>query len=157
MSSRNGRQPFTVPDNRSLTGLSAHGSQSPTLPVNKRVRVRSPSVTENTLPSPRQARGHHERDPPSESGRAEPQTDPEDRFEDADYLGEVITAIQVKSNDTVGCSFYVAREEKLFVSSDMKYGGIEMVEACKYRAWLLASCFPPNHHISRGIEMISDG
>ena len=51
--------------------------------------------------------------------------------DDDDYLGEVVLAIDVKNNNTVGASFYVAREEKLYVSNDMKYGGLEVVEARK--------------------------
>ena len=56
----------------------------------------------------------------------------DDRTDDADYFNEVVTAIDVRNNNTVGCCSYVAREEKLFVSSDMKYGGIEIVDACTF-------------------------
>ena len=55
----------------------------------------------------------------------------EDQLEDADWLGEVITAIDVRNNKTVGCCFYVAKDQLLSVSGDVKLGGLEVVEACQ--------------------------
>ena len=134
-----GRQSSTAPDSHSPNSLSAHGSQVPTPPINKRVRLQSLSIAEPALPPWKRTRRHHVQSTASDSAAPEPQAASGDLFEDADYLGEVVTAIQVKNNDTVGCSFYVARDERLFVGGDMKYGGVEVVEACKCHADILAS------------------
>lgn len=41
-------------------------------------------------------------------------------------------AINVRERGTVGCAYYVAREEKLYCMEDVKLGGAEIVQACKY-------------------------
>lgn len=41
-------------------------------------------------------------------------------------------SINVRERGTVGCAYYVAREEKLYCMEDVKLGGAEIVQACKY-------------------------
>ena len=48
--------------------------------------------------------------------------------EENDALNEVVMALDVRNRDTVGCSYYVAREETLYLTADMKSGGIEIIE-----------------------------
>lgn len=55
-----------------------------------------------------------------------------DEREENDTLNEVIMAVDVKVRGTVGCSYYVAREEKLYFMEDVKLGGLEVVNMCKY-------------------------
>jgi DNA mismatch repair protein MSH5 len=38
-------------------------------------------------------------------------------------------AVDVRERGTVGCSYYVAREEKLYLMEDVKLGGPEVVDA----------------------------
>lgn len=45
-------------------------------------------------------------------------------------LDNVIMAIDMKEHGTVGCAYYVAREERLFCMEDIVHGGIDTVEAC---------------------------
>jgi DNA mismatch repair protein MSH5 len=45
-------------------------------------------------------------------------------------LDNVIMAIDMKEHGTVGCAYYVAREERLFCMEDIAHGGIDTVEAC---------------------------
>lgn len=52
-------------------------------------------------------------------------------IEDADHLNEVIMAIDLRERGTVGCCYYVAMEEKLYLMEDVKHGGLEIVQACK--------------------------
>lgn len=47
-------------------------------------------------------------------------------------------ALQVRERGTVGCAYYVAREEKLLCMEDMKLGGVEAVQACKICSWKLS-------------------
>ncbi|GAM86101.1 hypothetical protein ANO11243_041110 [Dothideomycetidae sp. 11243] len=46
-----------------------------------------------------------------------------------DSLHEIIMAVNIRERGTVGCSYYVAREEKLFCMEDMKLGGVDAVQA----------------------------
>jgi DNA mismatch repair protein MSH5 len=55
--------------------------------------------------------------------------DPEDAV-DADALNEVVMAVDLRGRGTVGCAYYVAREEKLFFMEDARLGGVESVESC---------------------------
>jgi DNA mismatch repair protein MSH5 len=49
----------------------------------------------------------------------------------ADHLNEVIMAIDLRERGTVGCCYYVAMEERLYLMEDVKYGGLEVVQARK--------------------------
>ena len=50
-----------------------------------------------------------------------------DREEDDD-ANEVIMAIDLRNRDTVGCCYYVAREEKLHFMGDVKFGGMDVID-----------------------------
>jgi DNA mismatch repair protein MSH5 len=45
-------------------------------------------------------------------------------------LDNVIMAIDMKEHGTVGCAYYVAREERLFCMEDVVHGGTDTVETC---------------------------
>jgi len=47
---------------------------------------------------------------------------------DVDALEEVIMGINVTERGTVGCAYYVAREETLYFMEDAKLGGGDIVE-----------------------------
>jgi len=49
--------------------------------------------------------------------------------DDTDALDEVIMAVDLRGRGRVGCSYYVAREEKLYFMEDVQLGGIEIVES----------------------------
>ncbi|KAL9597285.1 MAG: hypothetical protein Q9219_005266 [cf. Caloplaca sp. 3 TL-2023] len=51
-----------------------------------------------------------------------------DDSEEADAMNEVVMAVDLRDRTTVGCAYYVAREEKLYMMEDVKFGGIEIVE-----------------------------
>jgi DNA mismatch repair protein MSH5 len=53
--------------------------------------------------------------------------------ENADSMNEVIMAIDMKGG-TIGCSYYIAREEKLCMMQDIKYGGLDIVDTLKLHA-----------------------
>ncbi|KAL8885773.1 MAG: hypothetical protein Q9215_006422 [Flavoplaca cf. flavocitrina] len=63
----------------------------------------------------------------------ERETDINEREED-DSLNEVVMAIDLRDRGTVGCAYYIAREEKLYMMQDMSSGGIETVELLKLHA-----------------------
>lgn len=49
---------------------------------------------------------------------------------DSDSLNEVVMAVQVTERATVGCAYYVARQEKLYFMEDVKLGGPDIVDQC---------------------------
>lgn len=48
--------------------------------------------------------------------------------DEPDTMNEVIMAIDMKDNGTVGCAYYVAIDEALFLQEDIPLAGIELVE-----------------------------
>lgn len=60
--------------------------------------------------------------------------------EDDDTLNEIVMAIDLRSRDTVGCSYYIAREEKLYLMNDIKFGGVEIIETCMYPSASAIKC-----------------
>lgn len=50
--------------------------------------------------------------------------------EGADSLNEVIMCIDMRNKGAIGCCYYVARDQKLFVMADVSHGGIEVIEIC---------------------------
>lgn len=46
-------------------------------------------------------------------------------------LDIVVVALDIKERGTVGCAYYVAREERLFCMEDIFNGGMDVVEACE--------------------------
>lgn len=49
-----------------------------------------------------------------------------------DDSAEVVMAIDMKEKGTVGCCFYVAREERLSILSDVQFGGKELIDMCEF-------------------------
>ncbi|KAJ5147421.1 DNA mismatch repair protein MutS core [Penicillium atrosanguineum] len=121
-------------------------------------RKHSPEVSRSRLPpiTPRTAgsrSGHDARPssrastasrgpiyPPACSAAQRPQTpfptesqiggeENETFIEDDDDAGHIIAAIDMKDHGTVGCSYYSAEEEKLYLLGDSKLGEIETVNA----------------------------
>ena len=45
-------------------------------------------------------------------------------------LYQTIMAIDIRERGTVGCCYYVAHEEKLYLLEDVAYGGTEIIETC---------------------------
>ncbi|KAB2576043.1 MutS protein-like protein 5 [Lasiodiplodia theobromae] len=50
---------------------------------------------------------------------------------DIDALDEIIMAVDIRERKSVGCSYYVAREEKLYLMEDMKLGDVEVIDTLK--------------------------
>jgi DNA mismatch repair protein MSH5 len=50
---------------------------------------------------------------------------------EADDLNEIVMAVDVRDSHTVGCAYYVAREEKLYFMEDVRCGGVDTIESCE--------------------------
>lgn len=60
---------------------------------------------------------------------------PDDTLEgDMDALAEIIMAVNMTDRGSIGCAYYVAREEKLYFMEDVPLGNPNMVDTCKYVA-----------------------
>lgn len=91
--------------------------------VRQRVQIRIPGHTSTESEILDTSPSQHSEHNSGEGGR---EPDP-----DADSLNEVVMAVDIRERGTVGCSYYVAREEKLYFMEDVKLGGPEVVDACK--------------------------
>jgi DNA mismatch repair protein MSH5 len=128
---------FPKPTQSSKAGFSRQGSvlqtsvppstpQLPPLPAQRRVSFRPPTSHLNTQSARRSSRHGHDDDIESEA-------DIQAR-EDADALNEIVMAIDMKEKGTVGCAYYIAREEKLFLMEDIKLAGLDIVDTVKLHA-----------------------
>ena len=51
-----------------------------------------------------------------------------DEREEADALNEIIMAFDMRNKGTVGCCYYVARDEKLTLIADIECGGLDIID-----------------------------
>lgn len=54
--------------------------------------------------------------------------------EDSDDMNEIIMAVDMKERGTIGCAYYIAREEKLCLMEDIKMAGLETIDTLKLQA-----------------------
>lgn len=55
----------------------------------------------------------------------------EDGDTNDDTLSEVIMAVDMTPRGTVGCCYYVAREERLYFMEDIQIGDVDIVDTCE--------------------------
>lgn len=51
--------------------------------------------------------------------------------EDSDAIHETILAVDMRGRGTLGCAYFVAREEKLYMMEDIKLAGLEIIDDVK--------------------------
>jgi DNA mismatch repair protein MSH5 len=49
-----------------------------------------------------------------------------------DDFEQIIVAIDIRNSGTVGCSYYSAQEETLYLLGDLQSAGAELVDSCLY-------------------------
>ena len=54
--------------------------------------------------------------------------------EDNDALNETIMAVEMRERGTIGCAYYVAREETLYLVEDIKMASLDIVDTLKLHA-----------------------
>ncbi|CAG8029250.1 unnamed protein product [Penicillium olsonii] len=87
---------------------------------------RAPSISSGPPQTPRVSLASQLRTPFTSEIRAEIEPTRVDDFDD-----HVIAAIDTKEHNTVGCAYYSAEEEKLYLLGDTRLGGMETVDACQ--------------------------
>ena len=62
--------------------------------------------------------------------------------EEADHerLDEIVMAIEMKDRGTIGCCYYVAAREAMFLMSDAKSAGLDIVDQRRCLEELTAAC-----------------
>ncbi|KAI9713851.1 MAG: MutS protein msh5 [Bogoriella megaspora] len=50
---------------------------------------------------------------------------------DEDALNEVVMAVDMRERASVGCAYYVARDEKLYLMEDVKLGTVDVIDSLK--------------------------
>ncbi|KAF1982980.1 hypothetical protein K402DRAFT_339387 [Aulographum hederae CBS 113979] len=120
--SQGSRQQSTVPSETTSSRVS-----STPLPVRRKITFTAPQRSIR----PHSAAQSSSRDVQNEHAQSSGTTDPPGTDEDLDDLNEIVMAVDLRDRGTVGCSYYVAREEKLYFMEDMKLGGVEVVDALK--------------------------
>lgn len=132
--------PFLDPSSRTLSSgpqsisrmSSAHESASsssprlPTLPGQRRITPRAPSSCGFSAPRTRD-------EDVTQSYEIETDAEIRDR-EGSDNMNEIIMAVDMKERGTIGCAYYIAREEKLCLMEDIKMGGLEIIDTLKLQA-----------------------
>ena len=119
----------------SQTSSSARTSQSST---SHSGRVKRPSIFSQSSSRTGQPEPHHNQtanrrhDILQGNPLAQPQhhhaADTDEVNED---LEQVVMAIDRQQKGTIGCAYYVAREEKLFCLQDVTIGSLEAIETCE--------------------------
>lgn len=54
--------------------------------------------------------------------------------ENQDAVNETVMAIDMRDRGTVGCAYYVAREETLYLMEDIKMAGLGIIDTLKVHA-----------------------
>ncbi|KAI2616425.1 muts domain V-domain-containing protein [Hypomontagnella submonticulosa] len=112
--------------NRANSGTRMHPYPSsphlPSYPHNPRQRLSL------RLPSSRASSNNSRRRPEDEDEDEDPHVDDVISNEDADALREIIMAVDMKENGNLGCAYYVAIDETLFLLEDVAMSGLELVE-----------------------------
>lgn len=126
-------------------GQSSAAGSSPTLraqtkkyalqPAVRRVSLHDPSARESSVLSSSRSAVQHPGPNPAGDEQVDPGTSPErdvDIYEreDDDSMNEVIMAVDLRDRGTVGCAYYVAREQKLYMMEDIRFAGIAVIETC---------------------------
>jgi hypothetical protein len=98
-----------------------------------------PLAQQNRISSQRQASHISHGSSPNNGQCARAQTFAEDDVqvqerEDADAMNEIIMAVDMRERGTVGCAFYIAREEKLCMIQDILLSGLEVIDTLKLMA-----------------------
>ena len=54
---------------------------------------------------------------------------------DGDTLSEIIMAVDMTPRSTVGCCYYIAREEKLYFMEDIQIGDVDIVDIREFNPY----------------------
>ncbi|KAL9011247.1 MAG: hypothetical protein Q9173_003891 [Seirophora scorigena] len=118
---------------RSSPTLSAHTKRRIRQPATSRGSLRPPSRRESWAPSSSHLVSERINPHPGGGQQRSPETAPEqdgdvDEREDDDSLNEVIMAVDLRDRGTIGCAYYVGREEKIYMMEDIRFGGTQFIE-----------------------------
>lgn len=114
--SSNGRFKSRVPPSR-------QGPVAPRSQQSRSLGSTQPSAPPSSVP----------RNRPSHTNAAIVSPDKDDQLQDHsedEEVDQIIMAIDMKERQTVGCCYYIAQEETLYLLEDVRSGGMEIIETC---------------------------
>ncbi|KAK8140447.1 hypothetical protein PG984_000513 [Apiospora sp. TS-2023a] len=122
------------PSPAAVSRASVYSPQLPPHPPRPRLSLRPSSLRGSSS----------SRSPSSEvDNRGQGHNDDPFGVDDADALNEVILALDMKANGNVGCAYYVASEEALFLMEDVPMAGMEIVDTLLLHAKPTSIMVPP--------------
>lgn len=62
---------------------------------------------------------------------ATPELRSDDFDANVDDVNEIIMGVNMTDRGTVGCAYYVARDEKLYFMEDVQMGGADIIDNCE--------------------------
>lgn len=99
----------------------------PQLPIHRRISFRpSNSQVSSVIQHSQKEEGVQEHETESEEDA--------ERRENDDSMNEIIMAVDMRDHGSIGCAYYIAREEKLCLMEDIKMAGLEMIDTLKLHA-----------------------
>ncbi|KAF7860638.1 hypothetical protein EAF04_008157 [Stromatinia cepivora] len=96
--------------------------QSPPVPFKNRISIKSASSDVTAPPSVQ--------DEGSNLEGGENESDIQER-EYEDSMDEIVMAVELKERGTIGCAYYIAREERLCMMTDISMAGLDMIDTLK--------------------------
>lgn len=115
---RTARQPYITP--RSLN--TRHDYHDSTSPGSNTARVRFPNCQISSTP----------RIPALDTSLSSTIDDEALEQSIDDDFGQVIVAIDMRESGTIGCSYYSAQEETLYLMGDIRFAGNDTIDSCSY-------------------------
>lgn len=112
--------------NSEVPSMSRTAPTLPVLPNLQRISLAPSSSQTSRLPSPM-----HRNDVGLNS--LEPEAEVESR-EDVDSINEVVMAFEMRDRGAIGCAYYVARDEKLYLVEDIKMADLDIIDTLKLHA-----------------------
>lgn len=114
----------------SASSRSNHSSQISRTPAStSSSRASSKRAASNAPSGPSRPREQVRRGPFPDTSTDTPSEARNEAEENDDTLIEVIMAVDLTPRGTVGCCYYVAREEKLYFMEDIQCGDVDVIEA----------------------------
>ncbi|RYO26585.1 hypothetical protein AA0111_g7984 [Alternaria arborescens] len=116
----------------SASSRSNHSSQISRTPAStSSSRASSKRAASNAPSGPSRPREQVRRGPFPDTSTDTPSEARNEAEENDDTLIEVIMAVDLTPRGTVGCCYYVAREEKLYFMEDIQCGDVDVIEALR--------------------------
>ncbi|KAK8126143.1 p-loop containing nucleoside triphosphate hydrolase [Apiospora kogelbergensis] len=126
--------PRSRPSSAAVSRASVYSPQLPPHPERSRLSLRPSALRASSTSRDAQSEGNID---------GQGQADDHLSVDNADALNEVILALDMKQNGNLGCAYYIASEEALFLMEDVSMATVEIVETVLLHAKPTTIMAPP--------------